>query len=375
MITANIFVLLLSSTLPTLIISIGHIVNEHRYLLDGARCKRNDQCKSNDCRGSKCGGRDNDSWCIDDDWCKSNICSEHKCVNQASLKLLRTSKDVKTFVFRPQSSGIGSTFIHMLAYKSHFEGIGYKFSVYDVDFPYKYEDSGVLSAFFDKRNLTILNENDHGLLNNAYEPDFGRERAEVRRNHSTKGLPFYEWLSKETCKSLQFSKIGMERINDFIGKKFAPNFFDNSVSIGFHVRRGDKLDGESPLYEGNKYVEKALSVTNGSTIDTCFVATDDFEAVDELKRALLEKGVGCEVYTLDDLNMHGNVEGITNEIETLRFISELSILSRVTYFVGSFNSNASVLVSLLRSCHTKDDYHFYQSFGVGNGNEQAPYWR
>merc|ERR1712204_120819 len=131
------------------------------------------------------------------------------------------------------------------------------------------------------------------------------------------------------------------------------------------------------LYEGHEYVEKALNATNGRPIDTCFVASDDFEAGEELKRALLDKKVGCKFFTLDDSSEHGNERGITSDTETMRFISELYILSQATYFVGTFNSNVGVLVSLLRSCYTTDETHFYQSYSISGkgGNDEAPWWR
>jgi len=372
----NIVGLLLSSILPTLIISEKGIVGERRYL-DGSRCKRDDQCKSNDCRGSKCGGRNNDSWCIDDNWCRSKICLEHKCVTKArnKLNLLRTGKEnVKTFVFHLEWSGIGSNFIHMLAYKSHYEKIGYKFVAYDLDYYYKYQNEGILTAFFDTKILHVLNENELKSLGNEYESLEGGwvgKREEVRPSHPTRGIPFYEWLSKETCKSLQFSEVGMARIEKFIGEK---PFSDNTVSVGFHVRRGDKLTlHESTLHEAHEYVEKALIAVNGSRIDTCFVASDEFEAGEELKRALIDKKVGCKFYTLDDPSEHGNKEGVSKDgVETLRWFAELSILSQVTYFFGTFDSNAGVLVSLLRSCYTKDESNFYQSYSV---SVAEPYWR
>jgi len=220
--------------------------------------------------------------------------------------------------------------------------------------------------FFDTKILHVLNENELQSLGNEHEANDGggwlHHRNEVKPSHPNSGIEFYEWLSKETCKSLQFSEVGMARIEKFIGEK---PFSDNTVSVGFHVRRGDKLRGESKLYEGHEYVEKALIAVNGSRIDTCFVASDDFEAGEELKRALTEKKVGCKFYTLDDPSEHGNEYSVKKDgADTLRFIAELSILSQVTYFVGTFDSNVGVLVSLLRSCYTKDNNHFYQSYSV-----------
>ena len=114
------------------------------------------------------------------------------------------------------------------------------------------------------------------------------------------------------------------------------------------VRRGDKIINEARKWEGKEYVDKLLSITT-KPIEQCFIASDDYSAVLEIKRSLEENNVGCKVYTLVEPKQKGSFQGDRSDEEVLQLITEISILSEVTYFIGTSSSNIGMLVSLLRS--------------------------
>merc|ERR1719491_1570041 len=174
-------------------------------------------------------------------------------------------------------------------------------------------------------------------------------------------MSFYDRMSKEACTSLKFSKIGRLRTNMLKNENKFPNF--SKTSVGFHVRRGDKILNEAVEWKGNHYVDKLLNVIT-TPIDKCFVASDDYRAVLEIKQSLQDNNVGCKIYTLVEPKQKGSFQGDRSDEEVLQLITEISILSEVTYFIGTSSSNVGTLVSLLRSCGKKDKNYYFQSHGV-----------
>jgi hypothetical protein len=123
------------------------------------------------------------------------------------------------------------------------------------------------------------------------------------------------------------------------------------------------------------YVHKLKQIAPNVTFEHCFVATDDYRVIVEIREALANEITICRnLHTLTQPDENGHHEKITKEIkknespdaETLQFIAELQSMITTTYFVGTFNSNVGALTSVLRGCHGRnDDYpHFARSYGV-----------
>ena len=130
--------------------------------------------------------------------------------------------------------------------------------------------------------------------------------------------------------------------------------YEHNDSVAFHVRRSDKVaTGESKKYKADDYVQKMIEAVGEKNITNCFVASDDYAAVEEIKDALLERNASCNVSTLADTRRRGTSEYHQMEIsyeDTLVFLAEISILINSTYFIGTMNSNIGSFVTLMRSC-------------------------
>ena len=169
-------------------------------------------------------------------------------------------------------------------------------------------------------------------------------------------------------------------------------------SVSFHIRRTDKLWGESDFYPARKYVQELIhQVTNKEkeedeggggggeskllwlwNIEICFLATDDPTAHVELQQALTEYRIPCRlVYTPPDA-YHGNNANLTDRFSVeagLLFMTELSVLLETTYLIGTFGSNVGALAAVLRSCpnnvNTRRDPHL--TYG-GTYGVDRPHW-
>jgi len=259
---------------------------------------------------------------------------------------------------------------YIIAHMNHFKSTGHSMAMYcryHTGFLTKYfsppfpvfDDRVTLDAFIDKQKpVEMLGRN--------------KFRGVICRLYPMSGLAGYNWFLKESCSGiLTFNRRTTKEVYSLMAENNIPNFLHdkNSASVGFHVRRGDKIS-ESRYYEGIEYVEKLKNVTDTTDkrkIRNCFVASDDINAVEEVRIALRNNGFHCKVYTLVQSDEHGSTAReveVQNETKTFEFVAELFILSKVTYFIGSFTSNVGNVVSLMRGCNTRDSEHFYQSYGV-----------
>lgn len=295
-------------------------------------------------------------------------------------KIKNNMAESQTVVFQLYGSGLGSNLIHLLAFKNYVENKKSDKSTFIVDethYSYKYRNQGVMTAFFEPTVPILKNEDEfnnfvqskgkEGLALIWTRSARGANRSMIRSAYPWKGASYYEWMSKEACSTLRFSKIGLQRINELKTKNDIPSFA-NSISVGFHVRRGDKTLREAKKKEGEDYVNLLLSITaeTDKSVENCFIASDDIQGLIDIKKALKKSKVPCKVYSLVNRSQKGNKEGvIRSDAEILQFITELSILIDVTYFIGDFASNVASLLSMMRSCGKIDKSHYSQSHTVG----------
>ena len=226
----------------------------------------------------------------------------------------------------------------------------------------------------------------------------GDFRGPARSHRAPDSIDLFEKLVETMCPHMQFNDHARQRIYDYQhthGGEDVPD--DESTtnsskkkpllpSVAFHVRRGDKTKGDNPadpkngetgeseLFTGEDYVQKLLEVTppNTTVFQDCFVASDSYQPVQEIRDALERHEVSCRVvWTLtqpseDGSWAHHRVKASPDEF-TLEFLSELQVMIRATYFVGTFGSNVGAMVAVLRGCHDERGAlgsHYFDSYGV-----------
>jgi Alpha-(1,6)-fucosyltransferase N- and catalytic domains len=123
----------------------------------------------------------------------------------------------------------------------------------------------------------------------------------------------------------------------------------NRAYFTVHVRRGDKSSEAKPINVCD-YMRKAEDANRGQ-LQKCFVMTDDYDVVSELRRDY----VHLEFVSLCLPSARGHAQTAFNsqppEVrrdETLRLLSELAIAADGAFFVGTFSSNIGRFVALLR---------------------------
>jgi hypothetical protein len=197
-------------------------------------------------------------------------------------------------------------------------------------------------------------------------------RKEIH-NMKYNNTQLYNKLVDMMCPHLQFNPATERRIAELKRSFGVPRDWDpNLPSASFHIRRGDKLKKESKKYGGAVYIHKLKQIAPNVTFEHCFVATDDYNAIKEIRRAAANETISIcrKIHSLTKRNEKGhkpnNDLNEKSDAQTIRFIAELQSMITTTYFVGTFNSNVGTLASVLRGCHGRnDDYpHFAHSYGV-----------
>ena len=107
-------------------------------------------------------------------------------------------------------------------------------------------------------------------------------------------------------------------------------------------------------------------VPKGTVVHYCFVASDDYQAIVEMRQALRNHDVPCVVHSITAPTEKGyRKPGSTYEGKKhIHFLSELSLMMEATYFVGTFNSNVGLFVATMRGCRATDRTHFSHSYAV-----------
>jgi hypothetical protein len=130
-------------------------------------------------------------------------------------------------------------------------------------------------------------------------------------------------------------------------------FADDSTSYcSIHIRRGDKIK-EAPHTAVQDYLEKIRAVN--PNLKKVFVMTDDYTVVDELKNGRSD----LSFHSLCPPNRQGHLQKIFNKApketrraEILRLLAELEMARNGEFFVGTYSSNITRLISLLRGRET-----------------------
>ena len=121
----------------------------------------------------------------------------------------------------------------------------------------------------------------------------------------------------------------------------------NTPYCTLYIRRGDKIR-EAPNTRTEVYVKKMQEIN--ADIKTCFVITDDFSVVVELRRLYPD----WNIFTLCDEWEKGyqnkTFNALTPELrkqQIMKWLTSLTIAQEGLFFVGTYSSNLSRLVTLL----------------------------
>jgi hypothetical protein len=174
----------------------------------------------------------------------------------------------------------------------------------------------------------------------------------------------FEERSKLICKSIKMRPQIQAKAEQMLADVNIPPLGTHST-IGFHIRRGDKLIKVARAYKGEEYVshllKKAPQAVNASH---CFLATDDMSVRQELKDALINYNISCQLHSFGGMR---NGTSRSNVDDIFYFFAELHALSITHYFVGTFGSNVGHLVSLWRGCASipgATASNYYHSYGA-----------
>lgn len=299
------------------------------------------------------------------------------------------------FFYKMCESGLGSQLMNFFLKVIFFELVHNRTPVV-IESTYKYRRDaahGVLTGFFSPRFPVIDEVSQHWMVEELILHDDPEEEHVNLQNWTTTPLrhfpatpppvflvgnleyrahminsvkgnasdedELYERILRRMCPDMEFNTRTLQEIQQLLEENRVPNDFFSTTSVGFHVRRGDKVTSkESKLFSGDKYLDKLKRAVpiSPEPIRYCFVATDDGNAVREIAKAAQHHDIGCKVLSLN---------ASLSASSTLTFLTELYVLSRTTSFVGSFNSNVGGLVALLRGCQNPNSHeHYAQSFGV-----------
>ncbi|CAB9507528.1 expressed unknown protein [Seminavis robusta] len=332
-------------------------------------------------------------------------------------QMAREEENGKFFISYLQGSGLGSQFIYMISQKIYAQDNDRVFMADDSLYGYRWDEAtGVLNGFF-RPSFPVITAQDYSTIekvwnvpnykegitfnkklgySNAYTSGkavqrknndpmmiFHTTRSEFRlhfrKSYGNGGNKLYHRMVSEACANLQFNDQAYAEIQRIKQQANIPDL-TATPSVAFHVRRGDKTDTkESKAFSGMAYVDRFLmnlennqhSNITKSSIRTCFVATGDYRAVQEIQEALQKRKVRCTLHTLTPPQTTGAVKAYANSDReaTLQFLAELSLLLEASYFVGTFNSNVGTLTAVLRKCVHPNAPHFAHSYGVDNN-----YW-
>lgn len=119
--------------------------------------------------------------------------------------------------------------------------------------------------------------------------------------------------------------------------------------LGVHIRRGDKITtGEMNDISLDRYAEEIIATSYKSI----YLATDDIMCVNYLKEKMELKGI--HVYYNPSLSRKGFSEGLFNHTsrrkryeETLILLLDIYVLSKASFFIGTYSSNLSRVIPCL----------------------------
>ena len=342
----------------------------------------------------------------------------------------------KIFIFQRNSrSGFGSVMLSFFAFSKFFMETQNRTFIFDDSFAksYRMSKSLGLSGFFDFQ-FPVLNTPDeysrifkelsnYGLqhltdprlwqetmwndtlpqamnypilrIREHSDPRFFlRKRREILQHYNAlknaDDFSFFGGISSMMCQTMKLNKAVLSYKDKRLSLNGIPDFRHSTShdipghlgpTVAFHVRRGDKVYGrhrESKAFSEDQYVNAFLGIAGVSelvsAIKHCYVATDEFTVVNNLKFSLKKMDINCELHYLVTPDRQGlNISNRRDEEDTKDFITEIHMLAHATYFIGTFNSNVGRFVAPYRGCTWKSKdmggnenryHHYHHSYDI-----------
>lgn len=177
-------------------------------------------------------------------------------------------------------------------------------------------------------------------------------------NDAMLGADIYDEIRSEEFRSHIDPTIFLKELKDVlcikstIQKDFESTFYQLEISspfIGIHIRRGDKITtGEMNDISLDKYIDEVLR----NSPKAIYIATDDIQSVNYIKSKM--KSTGIDVFYNPSLSGKGFSEGSFNHssrksryVDTLTLLFDIFILSKASYFIGTYSSNLSRVIPCL----------------------------
>jgi hypothetical protein len=145
----------------------------------------------------------------------------------------------------------------------------------------------------------------------------------------------------------KFNKFTNEQINVIIEDLMLPKNY-----LGIHIRAGDKLS-EDKIFSYDKFFE--MLTTINSSCNDVFVLTDDYTIIENIQEEFNQ----FNIYTLCsseergyDNNIFQKQSSDYKKKELIKLFTSIEILSKSNIFVGAYNSNVDIFISLKRDENT-----------------------
>ncbi|MFM2476544.1 hypothetical protein [Celerinatantimonas sp. MCCC 1A17872] len=159
-----------------------------------------------------------------------------------------------------------------------------------------------------------------------------------------------EYISKYFLSNWILSNNVKKRVKEIEDRNKMPSNY-----YSFHIRRGDKLKSESNLVNIEKYFQK-LNFKE-KRLSVIFIATDDIASISEVDNYLKKNKMAKKIKVVTNKNIGSGHNQSDFNIKSNKFKSELivdllaevEIIRKSSFFVGSYTSNISRYIYLLRN--------------------------
>jgi hypothetical protein len=150
-------------------------------------------------------------------------------------------------------------------------------------------------------------------------------------------------FSKLITKTWVYNKTTNSSIQELINNLHLPNNYN-----GIHIRSGDKKN-EFNLFSVHEYIKKVKELSNNRNL---FIATDDYENINQIKKSYPEfncfflceeakKGYDQKVFEKQNKTIIKN--------EMIELFATTDILTKADYFIGTYSSNIGTYISSRRN--------------------------
>lgn len=210
--------------------------------------------------------------------------------------------------------------------------------------------SGKLGKYLLKGMLSIANLRYVLLTDDVFWKSFNRDFLSKRFDLPTYYLKDVD--SYTACKKIAQS---IWKYNSDTEEEIEKRLKDLNIGanyIGFHIRRGDK-EKEVDFIDLGKWCSLAREID--PKIKKIFVASDDFRVIEEIQA----KNPDWEVFSLCQTSRRGYVQKEFNsksadmrKNDIISFLTDIEVLRKSDYFIGTFSSNVGRLMALLKGKET-----------------------